>query len=272
MQSIASEQSFIFIDGSYFLFHRYYSILRWWKNAHPEDEIGDPFTNPIFVEKFRKTLVNNVKNIAKNINIEDDIKPIIIIGKDCKRENIWRNEFYNKYKATRDNTPENGFMGKPFFKMAYNDNLFQEGGATNILHHPKLEADDCIALSVKQLLSTHANVKIYIITSDKDYLQLVEPRVQIFNLAFKNIAEQKSSFGNAEADLFCKIVMGDPSDNIPSVLSKCGPKTALKCYQDKEYFDNRMKKENAYEKFELNKKIIDFNCIPQLLIDEFYNI
>jgi 5'-3' exonuclease len=63
--------------------------------------------------------------------------------------------------------------------------------------------------------------------------------------------------------------MGDTSDNITSVLKKCGPKTALKCFQDKLYFDERMKKENAYEKFELNQKIIDFNYIPQNLIDEF---
>ena len=112
------------------------------------------------------------------------------------------------------------------------------------------------------------NIKINIITSDKDYLQLAGPQVNIFNLAYKNITDSTLG-GNAEADLFCKIVMGDTSDNITSVLRKCGPKTALKCYKDKSYFDERMKKENAYEKFELNKKMIDFTCIPQKYKDEF---
>ena len=60
--------------------------------------------------------------------------------------------------------------------------------------------------------------QIFIITSDKDYLQLSRPNVQIYNLAFKKLTEQKSSTGNPECDLFCKIVMGDPSDNIKSVL------------------------------------------------------
>jgi hypothetical protein len=32
-----------------------------------------------------------------------------------------------------------------------------------------------------------------------------------------------------------------------------------------------MKNENAYEKYELNQKIIDFNFIPQNIIDEFVN-
>jgi 5'-3' exonuclease len=65
--------------------------------------------------------------------------------------------------------------------------------------------------------------------------------------------------------------MGDSSDNIKSVLKKCGPKTALKCYKDKTYFDERMKKENAYDTFELNQKIIDFDYIPKNLVDEFMN-
>jgi 5'-3' exonuclease len=63
--------------------------------------------------------------------------------------------------------------------------------------------------------------------------------------------------------------MGDSSDNISSVLAKCGPKTAIKCYQNREYFESRMKKEDAYAKFEINQKMVDFNYIPQQLVDEF---
>jgi 5'-3' exonuclease len=271
MQSVLKEigeempGSFIFIDGSYFCFYRYHSIMRWWKSAYPEIVIEDPSKNDKIVEKFKKTFVDTLKNLRKNLKIVDD-NPYIIVCKDCKRDNIWRNEIYDKYKATRTNA--DGFMGGPFFKMVYEENLFQEGGAKCILKHPKLEADDCVAISVKHILQKYPNSNIYIITSDKDYLQLAGPTVRIFNLGYKEISE-KTLGGSAEADLFCKIVMGDTSDNIKSVLSKCGPKTVLKCYNDKQYFDDRMKKENAYEKFELNQRIIDFNFIPQNLIDEF---
>lgn len=257
--------SFLFIDGSYFCFYRYHSMMRWWKSAYPENPIEDPFKNEQFVEKFRKTFVDTVGSLTKRLGIATD-DPILIVGKDCKREDIWRNEFYDKYKGTR--AKDDKFMGGPFFKMVYDDKLFQEGGVRAILRHPKLEADDCIAISVKHILATVPNAHITIITSDKDYLQLATGNVKIYNLGFKNISEATHG-GSAEADLFCKIVMGDTSDNITSVLKKCGPKTALKCFQDKLYFDERMKKENAYEKFELNQKIIDFNYIPQNLIDEF---
>jgi len=264
---------FIFIDGSYFNFHRYHSLLTWWKNAFPEqlDEIKDPFQNQQFVDKFRKTFVDHIKKIPKNVNINVKTNPpIILVGKDCKREHIWRTKLFPKYKGTRDNSPESGFMGGPFFKMVYEDNLFIQGGATHILSHPQLEADDCIAISVKKVLEMNPSATIYVITSDKDYLQLAEPRVQLYNLSYKKLTEQKSSTGNPASDLFCKIVMGDPSDNIPSVFPKCGPKTALKYFENQESFQTRLDSSEEFKtQFLLNSKIVDFNNIPQELVDEF---
>ena len=51
-------QQFLLIDGSYMVFYRYYAILRWWKNAHPDEDIGIPIENEIFVSTF--------KNMGKN--------------------------------------------------------------------------------------------------------------------------------------------------------------------------------------------------------------
>jgi 5'-3' exonuclease len=260
--------TFIFIDGSYFCFYRYHSLLNWWKNAYPEEPLADPFQCQKFVDKFIKTFIENVEEIPKNLGLhKDKFKPIIIVGKDCKREQIWRTKLFPEYKGTR--VKEDGFMGGPFFKMAYEDNLFGKGGAKAVLKHPHLEADDCIAISVKHVLNNYPDAQIYIITSDKDYLQLARPNVQIFSLAYKKLTDQKSSTGNPECDLFCKIVMGDISDNIKSVLKKCGPKTALKCYENRAYFDEKMKTENAYELYKLNETLVDFNKIPQQLVDEF---
>ena len=265
-------KTFIFIDGSYFCFYRYHSLLTWWKNAYPEIILDDPFQNEQFVAKFRKTFVEHVQKLAKNLGLHKSITSTIIVGKDCKRENIWRNELFSKYKATRANGAEDGFMGGPFFKMVYEDNLFIEGGASSILYHNKLEADDCIALSVKHVLQKYQECNVYIITSDKDYLQLAEPRVHIYNLGFKKITDQKSSTGSAECDLFCKIVMGDISDNIPSVFPKCGPKTALKYYEDQTAFQTRLQSSDEFLKqYNTNKKIVDFNEIPMLLQNEFFD-
>ena len=262
--------TFIFIDGSYFNFYRYYSLMNWWRNAYPEEPLEDPFQNEKFVEKFRKTFIENVQQISKKLGISKEIEPILIVGKDCKREHIWRTELFPQYKANRANGKEDGFMGGPFFKMAYEEELFIKGGAKAILKHGKLEADDCIAISVKLLTAKYPDCNIYIITSDKDYLQLNSHNVHLFNLAFKNIAENKSSTGNPKSDLEIKIIMGDTSDNIPSVFPKCGPKTAQKCLDDPEFFKKKMANNlDYYKQYELNKKLVDFDSIPQELVDEF---
>jgi len=262
-------QTYILIDGSYFNFHRFYSIVRWWKNAHPEEVLEDPYNNPLFLEKFKKTFLDTIQGIPKKLSLDKNCKPIILVGKDCKREDIWRNSLYSQYKGTRVQNEE--FKGKPFFKMVYEEDLYLKAGATKILSYPTLEADDCIAIYTKHLLKQEGNedISIYIITSDKDYIQLLEPRVHVYNLSFKNILDQKSSIGDSQTELFCKIVMGDTSDNIPSVLTKCGPKTALKCYQDRAYFEERLEKENAHDKLERNKRLVDFNYIPENLVTGF---
>ena len=266
----------IYIDGSYFCFYRYFSLLTWWKNAFPEDPIiGDPSNNPIFVEKFKKMCIQSLENIPKKLGLkkEDKLNSKIIIGKDCKREDIWRLEFYKEYKMTRIHNP----YISSFFKILYNDvdGLFVKNEKndkneliSNILEHPHLEADDCIALSI--LANKSIDKNIYIITSDNDYMQLIDSSlstIQIWNLAFKQISANK----DGKQELFCKIVQGDASDNITSVLKKCGPKTALKCFTDPIYFEDRLLKENALEKYKLNQLIIDFNNIPVNLIKD-YNV
>ena len=268
-----SGPTFIYIDGSYFCFYRYHSLLTWWKNAYPEelDALLDPYQNEKFVDKFKKTFVEHIRRIPAKLNLDKTQSPIIIVGKDCKREHIWRNQLFPKYKANRAHGAEDGFMGGPFFKMAYEDNLFIQGGASVILQHPKLEADDCIAISVRQALH-NPSCNIYIITSDKDYLQLAQDRVHLYNLAFKKLTDQKSCTGNAECDLFCKILTGDVSDNIPSVFPKCGPKTALKYFKNRDLLDKKLQESEVYKNaYELNRQLIDFRNIPAELVQEFIN-
>jgi 5'-3' exonuclease len=270
-ESSIMNPTFIFVDGSYYCFYRYFALQQWWKNAYPDEQLNDPYQNQKFVDKFRKTFVENLEQIPKKLKIhKDPVKPILIVGKDCKRENIWRNDIFKHYKANRVNGPEDGFMGGPFFKMAYEEELFQKGGAKAILKHSRLEADDCIAISVKYLLNKYPKCKIYIITSDKDYLQLNAHNVNLYTLTYKNLADGKTSTGDAETDLKIKIIMGDTSDNIPSVFPKCGLKTAQKCVEDDEFFKKKMANNQLYyDQYKLNEQLVSFNKIPENYIDEF---
>ena len=231
-------QNFLLIDGSYFVFFRYYALLNWFKLAKKEqiiDKEHPPYENIEFVEKFKKTFVSKVKELEKKLKIKD---PIIVVGKDCPRKNIWRMQFLSSYKANR--VYDDSFLGGPFFKMAYEDNLFIKGGANKILKYPGLEADDCLAIMTKKIKKTFPEGKITIITSDMDYLQLACENVELYDLKYKKLTERKSSYNNAEKDLFVKILTGDKSDNIPGVFNKCGKKTVEKCYDDPIFFETKL--------------------------------
>ena len=272
MADVINPTIYILIDGSYYCFYRYYALHQWWKNAKIDEKIGDnPYENTEFRNKYRKVFVDKIKEMTSKLNLKKlygkDVEPRIIVGKDCHRKDIWRMDIYDKYKENR--VYDNTFMGGPFFAMAYDDNLFTEGGATAILSHPKLEADDCLAITAKYIIDRDPNSRIYIMTSDTDYIQLLEyPQIELYNLAYKKVSDSKTYDGDPNKYLFMKILMGDKSDDIPGVFPKCGPKTAEKYWNDKELFNKSMDS-TLINKYKLNTTLIDFNYIPDIYKEEF---
>ena len=83
---------------------------------------------------------------------------------------------------------------------------------------------------------------------------------------------EKNSFKNPYKDLFCKLVLGDKSDNISGVFKKCGKKTAEKYYDNKDLFLQKLKNENLEDKFEYNNLLINFDKIPENLKSELEDL
>ena len=256
--------NFILIDGSYFIFYRYYALCVWWKMSKKDDETDIPCENERFMAKFRETIVSKTEELETRLGLDSSVK---IVGKDCPKANIWRNEHINNYKAHRKTDDTN--IGS-LFKIVYDEELFTKASCKTVLEHPSLEADDCLALATRHICSKYPEAKIWIITSDMDYLQLASEHVTLMDLKFKNLRESKNSYKDAEKDLFCKIVSGDKSDNIPSVFPRCGQKTAAKYYDNKDSFQAKLDKDPiAKKRYDRNTTIIDFNCIPSAIVDEF---
>ena len=271
-----SNQVFILVDTSYWIFYRYFAIIQWWKHANSEIDLNNnPYENEEFVEKFIKTFVESLETFKKKQKLHKQrSKPAtpctIIAARDCPRKEIWRNKFYNAYKETRDK--DDSFMGGPFFKHVYKDSnqLLQDAGVNHVLQFPNLEGDDIIAICKKQIRQKYPDALIIILANDHDYCQLLDDYTQIINFQNKNLNESKKVFAEADKNLFYKIVLGDKSDNILPIFKKCGPKTCEKYYLNKELFLEALQKETgAQEKYELNKKLIDFNEIPENLVNEF---
>lgn len=272
-------KNFIIIDGSYFIFYRYYALVQWW-SFYKKEKIENAFNNEEFINKFKSSFNDKIKEISKKLKIEN---PIYFVAKDCPRDTIWRHSYIEKYKANRFYTTSVNKDISKFFEMVYKDKLFENAGVKEVIQFSELEADDCIALTIKYIFNLfkekeheklqygYSHLNIYIIASDIDYLQLLEPGLHIYDLKYKSIKESKKYTGDAQQDLFCKIVMGDKSDNIPSIFPKCGLKTAIKFYKNSDIFEEKLKQfHNSKELFERNRQIIDFNYIPLEKQEHFY--
>ena len=223
---------------------------------------SDPIENEVFVTAFKRAFVNKLREIPKKLKIKDSIN---FVGKDCPRSKIWRNALYDTYKGNRTDN----FEGGPFFKLAYNENLFADGNFETILEGDTLEADDCIAITTRHIIEKYPDANVWIITGDMDYLQLAHERVHLYNLKFSKLTDAKSCFKDPKKDLMCKILVGDKSDNIAPIFKGCGAKTAEKLFHDPEALAKKLQDKEVKKVYDLNKKLIDFDEIPKELVESF---
>lgn len=261
---------YIFIDASYFIFFRFHALTNWWSLARKDEPLVQKL-NTDFIEKFRKTFCQKIKEVASKVGIKKGVPYKIFVGKDCPRSHIWRTPLFDSYKEGRADSSMEGH----FFELVYKEKLFEQlCGENCILFHPHLEADDVIALTVKKVLEKNEEDECYIITSDMDYIQLASPRVHLFDLKYKDLTSKSKYYqetGTPDKDMFIKYICGDKSDNIPSIFVKCGKKTAEKLWDMNE--KDRLKviiDKGGVQQFEKNKQLICFDNIPEQIKNEFF--
>jgi DNA polymerase-1 len=126
------------------------------------------------------------------------------------------------YKATRAETPE-ALVGQ--FEL-----IRKVAGALNvpILEVPGWEADDVIGTLALQ--ARDQGFKVLVISSDKDFVQLIDDRVELYDPVQDrriSAAEAIEKFGVKPAQMRDYLsLVGDASDNVPKVPG-VGPKTAV---------------------------------------------
>ena len=169
-----------------------------------------------------------------------DFKPSrCIIAFDGRGGNTKRKKIYKDYKANRanktklrrfdhhDSTIENEqqSMKHQFSRLvSYLDNL-----PVTFLSMDGIEADDTIAYIAQMYNDTCK--KITIVSTDRDFYQLVDDRIQVWSPIKKKMYDTQAvidEFGvHPNNMVLYRSFTGDKSDNIPGV-SGIGPKTILK--------------------------------------------
>ena len=258
---------YILVDASYYIFYRFHALVKWWKFSHPEEPAENLHENDEFTTKFRSVFVSKFEEIPKKLKLPKDADITFVVGRDCPRENIWRSHLYSPYKGTRRDYSTSKLNPGPFFKMVYDENLFEQTNFDEfvVLQHEYLEADDSLAITTKCIRKNMKDKEyhIYIIASDTDYLQLCEDDVSLRTLAYKDVRTPKNSYFNPTKDLLYKIIIGDKSDNIPPIFKKQCKKKAKEYCEDPELFsDHAAKDEDIANHFIINQFLIDFEKIP----------
>ena len=149
----------------------------------------------------------------------------------------FRHEKYKDYKANRQKAPN---------ELVQQFQLIRDVLDVHNIKRVEIEgfeADDVsgtFACAAKE-----QGADVYLVTSDKDYLQLIDENVKVVltkkgitNTEEMNLNSMEEEYGlTPEQFVDLKALMGDSSDNIPGV-SGVGEKTALKLMQEYKSLDN----------------------------------
>jgi len=159
----------------------------------------------------------------------------------------------------------------------------------DILQAEEIEGDDFIA-GICHVYGNDPNTEITIVSSDKDYIQLLRyPNVNIMNPLKSNIKRDLSAYNN-DADLFVfeKCIRGDPKDNVRSSYPRLTRKKLVEAFYDPYKMENLMQhefeevvfdensgeyitiKHKVRELFEENKMLLDLNCQPEEIKEQIY--
>ena len=202
-------------------------------------------TNPTMNEDGDHTggVIGSLKSIGYQIREFNPTRCIVTFdGKDGSQS---RKKIHEGYKAGREknrfrvNRQYQGMMDEEEERLSMkqqfvwlNDILDYLPISTMI--YDGIEADDTIAYLTKHNESDLGN-EVVIVSTDKDFLQLVSDKVKVFSPTKKKLYDRQMVFDEygiwPENLLLYRTLDGDKSDNIPGIRG-CGIKTLLKRFPE----------------------------------------
>lgn len=253
---IQSEDKRLFLIDAYaMIFRGYYALIR-----NPRLTSSGLDTSAIF--GFMNSLIELIrKEKPSHLAVVFDVGQASV-----------RTEDFAEYKANRSETPEAIKIGVPYIK-----------NILHAMHIPTLgvegyEADDVIGTIACK--AETEGYKVFMVTPDKDFAQLVTENIKIYKPAMKGgdieilgvpevLAKYEIQHPKQVIDFLA--MMGDAVDNIPG-LEGVGEKTAMKFLKEYGSIENLLanthqlkgklkeKVENSAERGILSKKLATILC------------
>lgn len=232
----------IVIDGNSLLFRAFYAT--YYDPSNIMRTKSGQATNAIFA------FSNMITSLLTNLKKGDGI----FVGFDAGKH-TFRHQEYKDYKANRPELPKDLITQFPIVRELL-DKL-------NIVHYEcdNLEADDICGIIANK--AQKEGYKVYIYTSDKDYLQLIDENItiELIKKGLKDIKEMtpqtfKEEWGFEPIQITdYKGLRGDDSDNLKGIPG-VGDKTAKQLIS--QFGDLESIIQNADTKTKVGRNIIEF--------------
>ena len=232
----------IVIDGNSLLFRAFYAT--YFDPSNIMRTKSGQATNAIFA------FSNMITSLLTNLKKGDGI----FVGFDAGKH-TFRHQEYKDYKANRPELPKDLITQFPIARELL-DKL-------NIVHYEcdNLEADDICGIIANK--AQKEGYKVYIYTSDKDYLQLIDENItiELIKKGLKDIKEMtpqtfKEEWGFEPIQITdYKGLRGDDSDNLKGIPG-VGDKTAKQLIS--QFGDLESIIQNADTKTKVGRNIIEF--------------
>lgn len=265
-------KNIILVDTSYTNFHRFYATLRWFSfsdtnkeiyKKHKNDPKYDWTKNKVFIEKYEKMYIESLKKLVGNKVFKESI---IIYCEDSPQKSVWRNELIKCYKGKReDHSKKIDIIS--VFKYTYRNiipKLVKENKNIYEILVNRMEGDDVIAVCSKYIRRKYPEKKVYVVSGDKDFYQLGYKNLYLAD--YKKKEHLNLTRPQAKEELRHKIINGDCSDNIKSILYniKLSKSEKNKILNDKKEMIKYLNENKKVRKrYILNRSLISFKYIPK---------
>src|SRR5277367_6459644 len=184
------------IDAMGYIFRAYFAPM-----DRLQTSSGVPTKVPYLFATMMRRLLSNKDRLPDYVAVAFDVSAP-----------TFRDKLFAAYKAQRPPMPDDLSIQIPFVRR------YCEAMRLPILEYPGYEADDVIGTLAR--LATKKNLDVFIVTSDKDLLQLVTANVLVLNptkadllIDEKKVEELMGVPPSKVADVMA--LMGDSIDNIP---------------------------------------------------------
>jgi DNA polymerase I len=184
------------IDAMGYIFRAYFAPM-----DRLQTSSGVPTKVPYLFATMMRRLLSNKERLPDYVAVAFDVSAP-----------TFRDKLFAAYKAQRPPMPDDLSVQIPFVRR------YCEAMRLPILEYPGYEADDVIGTLAR--LASKKNLDVFIVTSDKDLLQLVTSNVLVLNptkadllIDEKKVEELMGVPPSKVADVMA--LMGDSIDNIP---------------------------------------------------------